>query len=146
MKGSRDIFLSYVFNSLPSLHLKPFFRASRVPGPLRAKSVSEDPVGVGQEWAHRGGQRAPLQVSRGSEPAERRVQVSNATATTSFYKPQSASLSIGQRGANDSPAMIDSPVQEPGPRIWSVVPGACGQVSMSVVVSWLRADEHGDTG
>lgn len=34
--------------------------ASRVSGPLRAKSVSEDPVGVGQEWAHRGGQRAPL--------------------------------------------------------------------------------------
>lgn len=34
--------------------------ASRVSGPLRAKSVSEDPVGFGQEWAHRGGQRAPL--------------------------------------------------------------------------------------
>lgn len=42
------------------LYSKPFFRTCRVSGPLRAKSVSEDPVGVGQEWAHRGGQRAPL--------------------------------------------------------------------------------------
>lgn len=46
--------------TLPSLYSKPFFRTCRVSGPLRAKSVSEDPVGVGQEWAHRGGQRAPV--------------------------------------------------------------------------------------
>lgn len=50
----------FTVSALPSLYSKPFFRTCRVSGPLRAKSVSEDPVGVGQEWAHRGGQRAPL--------------------------------------------------------------------------------------
>ena len=63
---------------------------SRVSGTLRAESVSENPVGPGQERPHRRGQRAPLQMSRRGKSAERRVQVSgkrasNATAWLPLY-------------------------------------------------------------
>lgn len=83
--GSRDIFTTSNSSTPP-----PFSNSiSSVSGPLRAKSVSEDPVGAGQEWTHRGGQRATLQVSRGGEPAERRVQVCNIASR--------ASLHVGER-------------------------------------------------